>query len=372
MGAPPGTPLGEFGKITIEELQLAARNHGMPLEALRWPVTPVGLHYLLTHYDIPLVDAASWRLEVGGLVPRPATLTLDELRAMPAITLTTTMECAGNGRARFDPRPLSQPWLHEAVGTATWTGVPLVRLLDRVGVGDDAVELVFTGLDRGVENEIEQAYERSLPVAEAAREEVLLAYHMNGTPLLPQHGYPVRLVTPGWYGMTNVKWLTRISAVAEPFTGYQNEWAYRWRTDADDVGVPLSRMRPRSLLLPPGIPDYFTRSRVLAEGPCELVGRAWSGWAPIEAVLVSTDGGATWDDAKVEPPDLGPWAWQRWRHVWDAPEPGVHEICCRARDGAGKEQPMEPEWNLGGYTNNAPHRVVVEVRPRRADEPGRP
>ena len=361
MGAPPGTPLGEFGKITMEELQLAARNHGMPLEALRWPVTPLGLHYLLTHYDIPLVDPETWRLEVDGLVERPATFGLADLRAMPSTTVTTTMECAGNGRARLDPRPLSQPWLHEAVGTATWTGVPLVRLLDQVGVADEAIELVFAGLDRGVENDIEQAYERSLPVAETRREEPLLAYEMNGAPLLPQHGAPVRLVNPGWYGMTNVKWLTRISAVAQPFTGYQNEWAYRWRIDADEPGTPLDRMRPRSLLRPPGIPDYYTRSRIVRAEPCELDGRAWSGTGPIDAVWVSTDGGATWDDAEVEPPVLGPWAWQAWRYRWARPEPGVHEVCCRARDAAGNEQPLEPAWNLGGYTNNSPHVVAVRV-----------
>jgi DMSO/TMAO reductase YedYZ molybdopterin-dependent catalytic subunit len=362
MGAPPGTPLGEYGKITLEELQLAARNHGMPLEALRWPVTPVGLHYLLTHYDVPLVDPDDWRLEIGGLVERPMTIDLARLRSMPSTSVTVTMECAGNGRAGLDPRPLSQPWLVEAVGTATWTGVPLVRLLDEVGVAADAVELVFEGLDRGVENDIEQSYERSLPVAEARREEVLVVFEMNGAPLLPQHGFPVRLVTPGWYGMTNVKWLTRIRAVAEPFTGYQNDWAYRWRTEAEEPGVPLDRIRPRSLVLPPGIPEYFTRRRLVEPGPCPLEGRAWSGRAPIETVWVSTDGGTTWAEAEVEPPSLGPWAWQRWQFEWSDATPGIHEICCRCRDEAGNEQPLAAEWNLGGYTNNAPHRVTVAVR----------
>jgi sulfane dehydrogenase subunit SoxC len=281
---------------------------------------------------------------------------------MPSTSVTATMECAGNGRARLDPRPLSQPWLVEAVGTATWTGVPLVRLLDRAGVDDAAIEVVFTGLDRGVEGETEQSYERSLPVEETRREEVLVAYEMNGAPLLPQHGYPVRLVTPGWYGMTNVKWLTGVRAVAEPFTGYQNDWAYRWRTDADQPGVPLDRMLPRSLVLPPGIPDYYTRRRMVPAEPCRLEGRAWSGRAPIEAVWVSTDGGRSWDEAEVEPPELGPWAWQGWRFEWTDPSPGVHEVCCRCRDSAGNEQPLASEWNLGGYTNNAPHRITVEVR----------
>jgi sulfane dehydrogenase subunit SoxC len=362
VGPHPGAPLGEPGTITLEELQLAARNHGMPLEALRWPVTPVGLHYLLIHYDIPEVDPAAWRLEIDGLVDRPASFTLDDIVALPSATVTATMECAGNGRARFDPRPLSQPWLHEAVGTAEWTGVPLARLLERAGLGDAAVEVVFTGLDRGFENDTEQSFQRGLPRAEAMRDEVLLAYEMNGGPLPPQHGFPLRLVTPGWYGMTNVKWLTRVEAVAEPFTGYQNESAYRWRTDPDEPGTPLNRMATRSLMTPPGIPDFFTRRRLVRAEPCELTGRAWSGRAPIDAVWVSTDGGVTWDEAEVEPPVLGPWAWQGWRYLWSDPAPGVYEVCCRARDRVGNEQPLDAIWNLGGYCNNSPHRVTVEVR----------
>src|SRR4051812_19541011 len=169
--------------ITLEELQLAARNHALPLEALRYPVTPVGLHYLLIHFDIPALDAATWRLEVGGRVARPLTLSLDELQSRPARTLAVTMECAGNGRALAEPRPLSQPWLLEAVGTAEWTGTPLAPILEEAGLAEDAVEVVFTGLDRGVQGEVEHAYERSLPVAEALRDEVLLAWAVNGQSL---------------------------------------------------------------------------------------------------------------------------------------------------------------------------------------------
>src|SRR2546425_8287889 len=142
--------------VTLEELQLAARNHGMPLEALRYALTPPGLHYLLIHYDVPVVDAATWRLEIGGLVDRPLSLALADLRSRPSVDLTATMECAGNGRARLEPRPVSQPWLSEAVGTARWTGVPLHELLAEAGVRADAVEAVFTGIDRGIEGEVAQ------------------------------------------------------------------------------------------------------------------------------------------------------------------------------------------------------------------------
>src|SRR5438105_5341437 len=215
--------------ITREELQLAARNHGMPLEALRSPLTPAGLHYVLTHYDIPEVDPTTWRLRVEGHVRRPLELSLREVQALPRVTLAVTMECAGNGRALLAPRPLSQPWIHEAVGTAEWSGTPLSKLLDRAGLGSNAVEVSFEGLDRGVEAGISQHFERSLPVREAARPEVLLAYEMNGGPLPPQHGFPLRLVVPGWYGMASVKWLRRITVLAEPFGGHQQAVAYRLR-----------------------------------------------------------------------------------------------------------------------------------------------
>ncbi|MET0609194.1 MAG: sulfite oxidase [Gaiellaceae bacterium] len=344
--------------ISLEELQLAARNHGMPLEALRYPVTPVGLHYLLIHYDVPVVEPETWRLTVRG--ERELVLGLEELRARPAAEVTVTVECAGTGRAKLDPRPVSQPWLLEAVGTARWRGTPLRPLLEEAGIGG-AVEVLCTGLDRGIEAEEEQAFQRSLPLEEALRGEVLLAYEMNGAPLPPQHGFPLRLVVPGWYGMTNVKWLERIELVDTPFAGYQNSWSYRLRQAEDEEGVPLDRMQPRSLMVPPGIPEFMTRDRTVATGEVLLQGRAWAGHAPVEQVEVSSDGGETWDAAELEPAGE-PWAWRAWSFRWSA-EPGEHVLCCRARDEAGNEQPREPPWNLGGYANNAVQAVRVTVTP---------
>jgi len=356
MDAPP-----READISMEELQLATRNHGMPLEALRSDLTPVGLHYLLIHYDIPFVDARAFRLDVDGKVDRPLSLTLDELRARPAAEVTVTMECAGNGRARFNPRPFSQPWLLEAVGTAAWRGVPLGAVLDEVGVRDCAREVLFTGLDRGIEKEIEQLYQRSLPLDEARRDEVVLAYEMNGVPLLPQHGAPLRLVVPGWYGMTNVKWLSRITVLSEPFEGYQQTAGYKLRRDEDDEGTPVTRMAPRALMTPPGIPDFHTRERTLPSAPCTLEGRAWSGRAPIAGVDVSSNGGVTWERARLGRHVNGSrWAWCSWTYDWDA-EPGRHELCCRAHDEAGNEQPIDADWNVGGYANNSVQRVTVNV-----------
>ena len=363
MGTPDGQPpRGTTDAVDISpmELRLAARNHGMPLEALRSQLTPLGLHYLLTHYDIPFVDPGTWQLEVAVGDGDPLRLSLDDLRARPARTLPVTLECAGNGRTLMSPRAISQPWVNEAVGTAEWTGTPLAALLEEAGVRDGAVEIVFTGIDKGVEGGAEQHYARSLTVEQALRGDVLVAYAINGVDLPPQHGYPARLLVPGWYGMASVKWLASITAVDVPFTGYQQARAYRWKEGPDDPGIPLSRIAVRSLMVPPGVPEFPSRQRHLGVGACEVTGRAWSGAAPIGRVEFSADGGTSWDDAELDAP-LGEYAWRGWRHRWDVPAPGDYEVCCRATDAEGNTQPDAPVWNLGGYVGNAIQRVPVTV-----------
>jgi sulfane dehydrogenase subunit SoxC len=351
--APAGTALGEG--ITQAELRLAARNHGLPLEALRHDITPPGLHYLLIHYDIPAVDPDTFRLEIGGAVARPMTLSLDDLLERTRTAEPITFECAGNGRALLEPRPLSQPWLTEAVGTAEWGGTALKPLLEEARPSANAVEVLFSALDRGIEGGIPQAYERSLPLAEVGH--AMLAYEMNGAPLPPQHGFPLRLVVPGWYGMQNVKWLIRITVLEEPFAGFQNAVGYRMYGADGTAGEPVTRMLPRSLMIPPGVPEFITRERHLQPGPVTLTGRAWSGHGPIERVEVSTDDGVSFNAAVLDPP-LGPHAWRGWRFEWDAPQ-GEHVIGSRATDTAGNIQPLDPPWNLKGYANNAVERIRV-------------
>jgi DMSO/TMAO reductase YedYZ molybdopterin-dependent catalytic subunit len=268
------------------------------------------------------------------------------------------MECAGNGRARLEPRPVSQPWLVEAVGTAEWTGTPLRALLEDAGVEPRSVELLFTGADHGIEKGHEHDYARSLSVEDALRPEVMLAYEMNGRPLEPQHGSPVRLLVPGWYGMTSVKWLVRIDALSEPFDGYQQKIAYWYKRSADDPGTPVTRIKPRALMAPPGFPEFLTRRRMVERGRVELTGRAWSGLSPIARVEVGVDG--AWGAAALGP-SRGPFAWRPWSFAWDAAA-GEHMLSCRAFDGAGNEQPLEQAWNLQGMGNNGVQQVHVVVR----------
>jgi sulfane dehydrogenase subunit SoxC len=358
---------GDDGGFSLDELQVAARNHAVPLEALRYAITPTGLHYLLTHFDIPHVDPHGWRLAVRGRVERPLSLTLPDIESRPRVTLPVTLECAGNGRAFVSPRPgRIQPWLHEAVGTGEWTGTPLKPLLEEAGLLDDVVEILFSGVDRGIQGGVEHAFERSLPVGEALRDEVLLAYRLNGQPLPPQHGFPLRLVVPGWYGMASVKWLAAVTALAQPFEGYQQARTYRFMRFEGDPGTPVTRMFPRALTIPPGIPQSETRARFLTAGRHVVQGRAWSGWAPIARVEVSVDGARTWSAAELgQPPSA--FAWHPWSWTWDATEPGTYELCARATDAAGNVQPSAPRWNLRGFGNNMVQRVrVVVTEPRSA------
>ena len=344
------------GRYTAEEVALAARNRGMPLEALRYDVTPAGLHYLLIHFDIPAETQEG--LNVGGLVQAPFVAGLEELKRLPATTLRVTLECAGNGRAQISPRYPSVPWLEEGVSTAEWTGVPLRMLLERARLAHGAADIVFRGADRGFDRGVEHEFARSLTPAEAMKEDVLVAYAMNGAPLPPQHGAPLRLVVPRWYGMASVKWLRAIEVLDRPFDGLQQASSYHFRRAPGEKGEPCRLMRVNSLMAPPGIPDFYGRRRTVDAGPVAIAGRAWSGAAPIARVEFGVDGG--WRAALLDPPGTQP-AWQAWRITWEA-QPGEHELACRATDALGSVQPLQPPWDLSGFGNNAVQRIQVAVR----------
>jgi DMSO/TMAO reductase YedYZ molybdopterin-dependent catalytic subunit len=341
------------GGFAAEEVGLAAINVAMPPEALRYDVTPVGLHYTLSHFDIPALDAASYRLVVHD-----RSVSLAEVKALPSKTVRVTLECAGNGRAGFSPRYPSMPWMHGGVGTAEWTGIPLHLLLER-SISSKTREIAFIGADLGFDSGVEHPFGRSLAVDEAMRPDVIVAWAMNGAPLAPQHGAPLRLVVPGWYGMASVKWLARIELLEHAFDGYQQAVGYHYRKRAGEKGEPIRHARVKSMMVPPGIPDWYTRRRLLEGGAVVIEGRAWSGGGvPVERLQFGVDG--DWRDAQLEPPSA-PFAWQRWRCSWQAGR-GEHELSCRATDASGAVQPLAPDWNTAGMGNNAVQRVAVTVR----------
>ena len=361
----PGRPRPEekTGFFSPQEKTLAFRNYGMLEEFLDKPVTPLGAHYLLIHFDVPALDADDYSLSVGGRVRTPLALTLGELKARPNLTRAVTMECAGTGRSTMSPRPVYVPWAHEAIGTYEWTGTPLRPLLEEAGLLDNAREILFTGWDSGVDLGVEHAFERSLPVSEAVRDGVMLAWAANGQPLLPQHGFPLRLVVPAWYGMASVKWLRAITVLDAPFRGVQQAKVYRYQETEEDVGEPVTWKRVRAVIKPPGIPDLLSRHRFVAPGRHVLRGMAWSGAGPIARVEVSTDGGARWGEAKLGEV-AAPFAWTPWRAVWEVDEVGDYVLAARATDAAGNSQPLDPNavWNRQGMGGNGVQRLPVTVQ----------
>jgi DMSO/TMAO reductase YedYZ molybdopterin-dependent catalytic subunit/rhodanese-related sulfurtransferase/glyoxylase-like metal-dependent hydrolase (beta-lactamase superfamily II) len=329
-----------------------------PIDALiGGVVVPNSRFYVRNHFAVPAIDGESWRLEIGGLVERPLRLGLRDLQAMPSATSVVTLECAGNGRSLLDPPTAGEPWRLGAVSTAEWTGVPLVEVLDRTGVAPDATDIVFRGADEGpVEGEPEAVrFERGLSLDDARTSGALLAYAMNGDPLPLHHGFPVRLIVPGWYAVASVKWLASIEAVASPFRGFfQSErYVYEWPRDGGIEVEPVRLLNVRSLVTQP------TSGEELAAGEIVIRGVAWSGAAPIAGVEVRVGDGA-WQPARL----IGEGSrhrWQWWELITRIDRPGATTVRSRATDQAGRTQPDVPVWNRLGYGANAVHVVPVRV-----------
>ena len=341
------------------ERSLANRNSGTLLETLSLDITPIGTHYLLTHFDTPIIKRENHVLRLAGDFEKPFEICIEELLSLPKVTLPVTLECAGNGRVGMSPRRYSMPWEYEAVGTSEWTGTPLWPLISRAEAKNSVVEFSFTGADFGYDRGIGHFYGRSLTVEQARDLDVILVYEMNGQLLLPQHGSPLRLIVPGWYGMASVKWLTEIRALSEPYKGFQQVQTYRFRKSAADVGRPITEILVKSLMLPPGVPDFVSRERCLKAGTVRVEGRAWSGAGKnISEVEFGING--KWEKAKILD-KVGKYAWTKWVFDWNA-RPGRYILQCRAKDELGCEQPTKPKWNLGGFENNSPQAVQVFVK----------
>jgi len=320
-------------------------------------VMPNAHFYVRNHFQIPHLDPATFRLTVGGLVERPLSLSLRDLHNMRSQTLIVTLECAGNGRTLFQPPIEGEKWSLGAVSTAEWAGVPLTEILDRAGVRTSAREVLFRGADGGtLEGHPGPVhFERSLQIDHARDAEALLAYAMNGERLPIQHGYPVRLVVPGWYAVASVKWLTEIELIDGPFAGpYQTDkYWYEWERDSQVVREPVTLQRVRALITDPR-PDQEARCGELA-----IRGVAWSGAGPIARVEVSVGGGG-WQEARLVG-ERKRHSWQWWELITRVEEPGTVTLRARATDLAGRTQPECTEWNRLGYGNNTVQQVSVRM-----------
>lgn len=317
-----------------------------PVTSIRGDLVPNNRFYVRNHFGIPSADAASWQLEITGLVRRPLRVTMAGLRDLPARREVITLECAGNGRARLSPPVPGDQWDLGAASTAEWTGVPLRDVLDQAGILPGAVDVVFGGADDGPVDGRDGPvrFERSLPVAVALESGALLAYQMNGADLPAAHGYPLRLVVPGWYAVASVKWLTSIEVTSRPFDGYFQ--ADRYHID----GTPVTLQRIRSVIVSP--------SGNVQAGPVIIRGVAWSGAAPIARVEVRV-GAGPWRTATLAgEPRRHRWLW------WHLParlDAGPVILRARATDLAGNTQPERPPWNALGYGNNAIQQVTVQA-----------
>jgi DMSO/TMAO reductase YedYZ molybdopterin-dependent catalytic subunit len=279
-------------------------------------------------------------------------VTVSDLRALPARQIAAVVECAGNGRSFLPPPWEGNAFTYGAVGNASWTGASLADVLGPSHVKDGTREIVFVGADRGFEKNVgrEIGFERSLPLDVALHPDTLLAYEMNGEPLPIEHGYPVRLIVPGWFGVASVKWLTEVRAQAEPFNGYFQVDRYILPS-GNDPPRPLRERGVRAVVTWP------VDGATVPAGAVEVRGLAWSGNQPVVRVELSVDGGATWQAAELDAPESA-YAWQHWRTTWNAP-PRAHTLKVRATDERGRTQPDAAEWNLLGYANNGIQSVSV-------------
>jgi sulfite oxidase len=359
--------MGRFGKS--DDLVV---HHAEPFNAetgvrsLIDPMTGTDAFYVRNHGRVPEVAPDEWRLRVEGLVERELSLSLGTLReAFRERTLTATLQCAGNRRAGLiavRDIPREAPWGPGATGTATWTGVALADVLGLAGPLADASDVGFEGADMCPEAKPVQRFGGSIPLDKARRPEVLLAWAMNGEPLAPVHGAPVRVVVPGYIGARSVKWLERIELRSDPWPGYYQHVVYRLvpadAVPGPGVGMPLGLVALNSEVLAPSDGDTVTAGRV------EVRGYAFAGGdRHVSRVDLSLDGGASWRQAELLD-DLGRWAWRQWRMTLDL-APGEHELIVRAWDSSAATQPEDEAaiWNPKGYVNNARPRIRIRAIP---------
>jgi DMSO/TMAO reductase YedYZ molybdopterin-dependent catalytic subunit len=350
------------GKEKLIVRSVRPPDYETPVALLDSWITPVEHFYVRQHMPTPAgLDAASWTLHVEGEVDNPINLTLDELRKMPSTTITTVLECAGNGRAFFDPPVAGIQWEKGAVGNARWTGVRMADVLKRAGVRSAGRFVVMNGADRGMGQQPD--FVRQVPMAKALHGDTLIAYEMNDQPIHPLHGFPLRAIIPGWEGAYSIKWLTNLTVLDKEFDGFWVATGYRYPTkvvapgaavDAKDM-APLTGLVVKSLITKP------LNDAVVAPGPIDVAGFAWAGETDIARVDVSTDHGATWQPAKLVG-ERAKYAWRRFEYAFTPGRPQSYLILSRATDVNGRTQPMTPPWNPSGYLWNAPDSVRIEVK----------
>ena len=338
-------PLLAAGEARPESLPPSA---GSDPDRRDW-LTPVEQFFVRNHLGVPPIDRDQWKLGLEGKIARPREWTFSDLSEMQQVSNTVTLECAENLPGG------------SSVGNAHWEGVLLATLLKEAGIDSSASEVILEGADRGLDEHelVPVSYARSLPLQEALSLDTMVALEMNGQPLTPAHGGPARLIVPGWYGMAHVKWVTKIRVVSEPFRGFYMSKRYFTARRHPNTGEPIltrvTHMGVKSQI------HYPRENQILKQAPCLIRGAAWAGCEAVERVQVSTDGGATWEEARLSDARAR-CAWVHWSHPWRPPSAGSFTVQVRAFDRQGSTQPVSEELGkINRYDNRWLHRVRVSV-----------
>jgi DMSO/TMAO reductase YedYZ molybdopterin-dependent catalytic subunit len=337
-----------------------------PLSYYRELITPNEALFVRWHIaNIPTsVDLKKWSIKVGGNTEKELHIPMDELRKFERVTYTAVIQCSGNGRSLFEPRVAGGQWKNGAMGNVTWTGARLRDILNTAGVKAGTVDISFDGLDEPPLPTVPD-FVKSLPVDKAMEEDVIVAYEMNGKPLTMLNGFPARLIVPGWYATYWVKSLSNITVLSKPFEGFWVKSAYR--IPDNDCGcvspgtapkktIPINKMTTRSLIVDPA-----ENGELFLNKPVEIMGISFSGGHGIQDVIVSVDGGKSWEEARLGE-DKGKYSWRQWFYPWRPTKPGKYTLMARATDMIGESQPFESLWNPAGFLRNKVEKTEVVVR----------
>lgn len=368
----PAAPGGKRDMITRSARPLDLE---MPVQGFSDYITPLDRFFVRSHVYTPRVDISEWRLTVNGEVVNTLSLSSDDVRRMPAVELVSVLECAGNGRGFYEPSMPGLQWGHGGVGNGRWRGVRLADVLKRAGLKSSPKEVLFNGADVPIGTMPD--FQRSIPIAKALHPATLLAYEMNGETLPAEHGFPLRVVVPGWAGDSWIKWVTSITVLNHEHDGFWMARAYRHPGRAVQPGTavspeqmqPVTSLRVKSVIAEPRESGGVITA--VAGKPLVIRGAAWSGDAgPVTTVDVSLDAGRTWTPATLRRDQRTEFGWRLWEHRWTPPREAYYTIFARARDAAGNTQPIEQEWNPSGYGWNVVPRIGVVVNGS-ATVPGR-
>lgn len=335
----------------------------MPLSGFSDYITPIEHFFVRTHVYVPTVNANGWRLKVEGEVASPLSLTMEDLKKLPAVQLVSVVECAGNGRGFYEPAVPGVQWTTGSVGNGRWRGVRLADVLKQAGIKDSARQILFDGADVPIGTMPD--FQRSIPVKKALDGNTLLAYEMNGETLPVKHGFPLRVVAPGWASDSWVKWLASIRVLDKEHDGFWMKSAYRHpgKPVAPGIAVPPDQMQPvTSLRVKSVIASPVDGAQVITGKLLTIRGVAWAGdGGPVTAVDVSIDNGRTWMPGSLDSGQRTQFGWRQWAFNWTPSQEAYYTILARARDQAGNTQPLYQEWNPSGYLWNVVPRVGVNA-----------